>query len=234
MQRNGYLPDGEQVQIPDSEQDSIVVVNFPFSRLDSAISQIRLKGLLNDWPFVDKPDFSFIKKLRLNDRIDSIAYKIAVENTNWEKGHREAADWYLRNKDYQNFAAEFLVIISQYPFKLADYDYAASELIEVKEYKLAYKFLLKRFWETPDAFSAKWLGNINLSQGNIDDAVKFLTESLMYDKSDAQIYYNLAGAFIQKEEFGSALQSIEKCLSIKPDFPNAQNLKIQLARIIYQ
>lgn len=234
MQRNGYMPDGEQIQIPESEQDSIVVVNFSYSRLDSAISQIRLKGLLNDWPFVDRPDFSFIKKLRLNDRIDSIAYKIAVENTNWEKGHRKAADWYLRNKDYQDFTTEFLVIISQYPFKLADYDYAASELINVKEYELAYKLLLKRFRETPDAFSAKWLGNINLSQGNVDDAVKFLTESLMYDKSDAQIYYNLAGAYIQKEEFNNALQSIEKCLSIKPDFPNAQNLKIQLARIINQ
>ena len=63
--------------------------NFAFSRLDTVISNIRLIGLLNDWPFVDKPDLSFIKKLKLNDRIDSIAYKIAVENMNWEKGHRE-------------------------------------------------------------------------------------------------------------------------------------------------
>jgi tetratricopeptide (TPR) repeat protein len=232
MQRNGYLPDGEQVQIPDSEQDKTVLNNFAFSHLDSLISEIRLIGLLNDWPFVDKPDFSFIKKLRMNSRIDSIAYKIAVENMNWEKGHREAADWYLRNKDYRDFAAEFLVIISQYPFKLADYDYAASELINLKEYELAYKLLLKRFRETPDAFSAKWLGNINLSQGNVDDAVNFLTESLMYDKSDAQVYYNLAGAYIKKKEFNSALQSIEHCLSIKSDFPNAQGLKAQLATIL--
>ena len=122
-------PISNKLQISDSEQDSIVVENFAFSRLDSTISQIRLTGLLNDWPFVDNPDFSFIKNLRLNDGLDSIAYKIAVENMNWEKGHREAADWYLNKKDYQNFAKEYLVIVSQYPFKLSDYDYAASQLI---------------------------------------------------------------------------------------------------------
>ncbi|MDH3268616.1 MAG: SGNH/GDSL hydrolase family protein, partial [Ignavibacteria bacterium] len=134
MQINSYLPISEQEQIPDLEQDNVVVHNFAFSHLDSIVSEIRLTGLLNDWPFVEKPDFSFIKNLQLNDRIDSISYKIAVENMNWEKGHREAADWYLRNKDYRNFANEFLVIISQYPFKLVDYDYAASQLINVKEY----------------------------------------------------------------------------------------------------
>ena len=231
MQRFGYLPKGKQVQIPDSEQDKIVISNFAFSYLDSIVSDIRLTGLLNDWPFIEKPDFSFIKNLQLKNKIDSIAYKIAVENMNWEKGHRAAAEWYLVNKNYENFAKEFLVIVSQYPFKLADYDYATSQLISAKEYNLAYKFLLKRFKETPDAFSAKWLGNINLSDGNIDDAVKFLNQSIKFDKSDAQVYYNLAGAYIQKKEFGDALKSIEKCLSIKPDFPNAQQLKSQLNKL---
>jgi len=234
MLRNGYLPVSEQAQISVSEQDKIVVENFAFSRLDSMISQIRLTGLLNDWPFVDKRDFSFIKNLSLNGRIDSIAYRIAVENMNWEKGHREAAEWYLNKKDYQNFAKEFFVIVSQYPFKLADYDYAASQLISAKQYELAYSLLLKRFKETPDAFSAKWLGNINLTNGNVDEAIMYLNESLSFDKTDTQVYYNLAGAYVQNEEYEKALHSIEQCLSIKPDFPNAKSLKSQLIKIIAQ
>ena len=137
IERNGFLPADKRLQITDNQQDSIVTYNFAFSRLDTVISNIRLIGLLNDWPFVDKPDLSFIKKLKLNDRIDSIAYKIAVENMNWEKGHREAAEWYLSKRDYRNFAKEFQVIVLQYPFKLSDYDYAASQLINVKEYDLA-------------------------------------------------------------------------------------------------
>jgi tetratricopeptide (TPR) repeat protein len=234
MERSSFLPTDEQLQIPSSQQDSVVVHNFAFSSLDSNISNIRLIGLLNDWPFVDKPDFSFIKKLKLNDRIDSIAYKIAIENMNWEKGHREAADWYLSKRNYLNFAKEFRVIVSQYPFKLNDYDYAASQLINAKEYELAYSLLIKRFKETPDAFSAKWLGSINLKKGKVDEAIKYLSASTKYDNNDAQAFYNLAGAYIQKKEFNNAIQSIEKCLNIKPDFPNGQNIKAQLLKLLSQ
>ena len=234
IENNGFLPDDEQLQIPHGQQDSVVVNNFAFSRLDTIISNIRLIGLLNDWPFVDKPDFSFLKRLRLNNIIDSIAYKIAVENIDWENGHRDAAEYYLMKKKYWDFAKEFQVIVSQYPFKLNDYDYAASQLIKVKEYDLSYNFLRKRFKETPDAFSAKWLGNINLNRKEVDEAIKYLSASIEYDKNDAQTFYNLAGAYIQKEEFKSALQSIEKCLTIKPDFPNGQNLKAQLTEILVQ
>jgi len=234
MERNGFFPDDGRLQIPGGEQDSVVVHNFAFSRLDSVISNIRLIGLLNDWPFVESPDFSFIKKINLNDRIDSIAYKVAVENMNWEKGHREAAEYYLSKKDYLNFTKEFQVLVSQYPFKLSDYDYASSQLINVKEYDLAYNFLLKRFKEAPDAFSAKWIGNINLNRGKVDEAIKYLSASIEYDNNDAQTFYNLAGAYIQKEEFKNALQSIDRCLSINPDFSNANSLKVQLTKILSQ
>jgi len=234
MDRNGFFPDDGRLQIPGGEQDSVVVHNFAFSRLDSVISNIRLIGLLNDWPFVESLDFSFIKKINLNDRIDSIAYKVAVENMNWEKGHREAAEYYLSKKDYLNFTKEFQVLVSQYPFKLSDYDYASSQLINVKEYDLAYNFLLKRFKEAPDAFSAKWIGNINLNRGKVDEAIKYLSASIEYDNNDAQTFYNLAGAYIQKEEFKNALQSIDRCLSINPDFSNANSLKVQLTKILSQ
>jgi len=234
MESSNLLPGENRLPVKKNLQDSIVVSNFAFSRLDSAIAEIRLNGLLNDWPFVETRDFSFIKNLKLLGRIDSIAYKIAVENLNWEKGHREAAEYYLLKKDYLNFAKEFMVIVSQYPFKLNDYDYAASQLINVKEYDLAYNFLLKRFKETPEAFSAKWLGNISLSKGKADEAIKYLSASISYDSNDAQTFYNLTGAYIQKEDYKNALESIEKCLSINPEFSNAQKLKDQLVELLSQ
>lgn len=234
MEKYGFLTDGTQLQIPENKQDSIVISNFAFSSLDSAISGIRLKGLLNDWPFIEKSDFSFIKELELKDKIDSIAYEVAVENFNWEKAHREAATYYLFKKNYKSFAKEMLVIISQFPFKLTDYDFAASKLIEVKEFNLAYGFLSKRYKEFPDAFSTKWLGNINLNKGNFEVAIKYFQKSIRYNSSDAQVYYNLAGAFIQKEDYVSALEAIKNCININADFPNARNLRSQLTKKISQ
>lgn len=234
IRENNFLQKLERIHARDENLDSIVIANFAFSRLDSSIANIRLQGLLNDWPFVDNPDYSFIKNLYLIDRIDSIAFKVAVEELNWEKAHREAAQWYLNKKVYHNFAKESNVLVSQYPFKLNDYDYAASQLIAVKEYDLAYPFLQKRFKESPDAFSTKWLGNINLNRGNIDEAIKYFSISIQFDNKDAQTFFNLAGAYIQKKDYKNALREIENCLKINPDFPNAQNLKMQLTQILAQ
>jgi tetratricopeptide (TPR) repeat protein len=234
IQKNNLLLKAERIAISNEIQDSIVVADFAFSHLDSSIADIRLQGLLNDWPFIDDPNLSFIKNLYLKDRIDSIAYKVAVEDMNWEVAHRNAARWYLDKKDYHNFAKEFQVLVSQYPFKISDYDYAASQLINVKEFGLAYSFLLKRFKESPDAFSTKWLGNINLNNGNIDEAIKYLSLSIQYDNKDAQTFYNLAGAYIQNKDYKNALMEIENCLKINPDFPNAQNIKVQLTEILEQ
>jgi len=232
MKRLGYLPIQQSEKLDDTELDNLVISNFAFSRLDSIISEIRLVGLLNDWPFVDIPDFSFLNDLDLRDRIDSIAYGIAVENKNWEIGHKKAAEWYLARKDYLNFAKEMDVLISQYPFKLSLYDQASVELLNVKEYDLAYRFLLGRYTESPDAFTSKWIGNISLTEGKVNDAIKYLEHSIRMDDSDAQVLYNLTGAYIQKEEIKVALEFLEKCIKINPEFPNAKSLRIQLTEIL--
>ncbi|MFI5236404.1 MAG: GDSL-type esterase/lipase family protein [Ignavibacteriales bacterium] len=232
MLKSDILSETDHSQFSKLNEDSIVVSNFAFSKLDSSIARIRLKGLLSNWPFVKNPDFSFLKSIILKDKIDSLAYKVAVENMDWEKSHREAAAYYLSKKDYINFAKEFRVIVSQYPYRLTDYDFVSSQLINVKEYNFAYDFLLKRFKESPDEFSAKWLGNINLNNGNIDKAIKYLAESINYNSNDPQVFYNLTGAYIQKEDYKNALVSIEKCLELNSEFPNAVNLKTQLTNIM--
>ncbi|MCW9095103.1 MAG: tetratricopeptide repeat protein, partial [Ignavibacteriaceae bacterium] len=234
MEKFDFLPEGNRLQITDLDRDSIVIKNFAFSRLDSVISKIRLIGLMNDWPFVEKPDFSFLKGIELKDKIDSLAYKVAVENTNWEKAHSIAVSYYLSKKDYQNFAKEMHVVVSQYPFKLEDYDFAASQLINAKEYDLSLSFLKKRYKEAPDAFSTKWLGSINLNKGKADDAIKFFQESIQYNKSDAQVFYNLAGAYVKKNDYLNALTAIKNCMKINPDFPSAKNLETQLTKLLNQ
>jgi len=234
MKRLGYLPKEQPEKFQDAKLDSLVISNFPFSRLDSVVSEIRLTGLLNDWPFVKNPDFSFLNDLNLNDGIDSLAYKIAIENLNWEIGHKRAAEWYFAKEDYLTFAKEINVLTSQYPFKLSFHDQASVELLNVKEYDLAYPFLLNRYKDSPDAFTSKWLGNILLTKGETEEAIKYFKQSIMIDSSDAQVFYNLAGAYIQKEEYEVAFEFLEKCIKINPEFSNARSLKGQLTIILTQ
>jgi tetratricopeptide (TPR) repeat protein len=234
MKKTDLLPEGNPEKISDNQLDSLVLNNFAFTRLDSSIADIRLKGLLNDWPFVEKANFSFLKRLSLKSKIDSLAYKVSVENFNWERAHRDAAEYYLSKSDYINLAKEFNVLISQYPFKLSDYEFAASQLIKAKEYDLANNFLLKEYRESPNAFSTKWLGNIYLSKNSIRDAIKFFQESILHNKNDAQVFYNLAVAFTKNNDYSEAFSAIENCLRINPNFPSAKNLESQLTTILNQ
>ncbi len=228
----GFLPDENELQIAINTQDSLVINSFAFSRLDSEIAKIRIKGLLNDWPFVAKTDFSFINRIYQKDKIDSIAFSVAVKNQNWERSHRQAANWYLSKKNYKNFSLEMNVLISQYSYKFPDYNFTAAKLVEAGQYDLAYPFLLKRYKLNPDEFSVKWLGNINLFRKNIEEAIKYLEESLRLNNSDPQTYFNLCGAWIQKKEYSKALGYINKCLELDESFPKAQQLMMQLTNIL--
>jgi tetratricopeptide (TPR) repeat protein len=57
---------------------------------------------------------------------------------------------------------------------------------------------------------------------------------LRYDRNDAQTYFNITGAYAQKKEFNKALESINKCLQINPNFQRAEQIRQQLEAIISQ
>ncbi len=47
-------------------------------------------------------------------------------------------------------------------------------------------------------------------------------------------YFNITGAYAQKKEFYKALESINKCLEINPDFERAAQIRQQLEAIVSQ
>jgi tetratricopeptide (TPR) repeat protein len=123
-------------------------------------------------------------------------------------------------------------LIEEFPFLYKYYDIAAKELIKTENFSKAYYFLKRGYDNSPDAFNSKWLGIINLSQGFVDDAIKFLESSIKFNSKDAQIYFNITGAYAQKKDFSKALDAINKCISLNPDFPRAQNIRQQLLSIL--
>ena len=59
-------------------------------------------------------------------------------------------------------------------------------------------------------------------------AEKYLNESLDYDASDSQVWYNLAGIYVKRNNYEKALDLVNKALSLKPNYPEAVNLQRQL------
>lgn len=235
MQQSYYLPKSERADISDPDQDSIVTANFHFTSLDSTIADFRIKLLKNDWPFVDmdnkKPNSGV---LRLKTIIDTLAAEVLEDKISWEESHRKMAAYYLVNKDINSFLEEMDALISQYPVVVEYYDYVANILIQIKDYARAQKYLRSGYEIKPNAFKSKWLGTIDLYNNKLKSAEKYLNESLDFNNNDAQVWYNLAGIYVKRNNYEKALELINKALSLKPNYSEAVNLHSQLQNRILQ
>lgn len=76
--------------------------------------------------------------------------------------------------------------------------------------------------------SSKWIGIVALSKSRLDEAVKFLEESRQMAPNDTQVLYNLAGAYALKKQYDKAMRTIDECLRLDPQYPQAGSLKMQL------
>jgi len=229
MEQSNHLPNTQNVNLPDNVQNSITVADFHFTELDSTIGDFRIKLLKNDWPFVDKKEkLPASKLLQLKNIVDSLASDVLDNKILWEEAHRKLANYYLENKNLNLFLKEMDAVISQYPVIVEYYDFVANVLIQLKEYGIAYKYLKAGYDIKPNAFKTKWLGTIALYNNELESAEKYLNESLKYDSNDAQIWYNLAGVYVKRNDYNKAIELVNKALALKPNYPEAVNLQRQL------
>ena len=231
MEQSNYLPNTEKSNLSDKTQDSITVANFNFTELDSTIGEFRIKLLKNDWPFVNKNEkLPSSKLLQLNYTQDSLAADVLDNNILWEEAHRKMAVHYLSMNNVNAFLKEMDAVISQYPVVVEYYDYVANVLIQINDYNMAYKYLKMGYDIKPGAFTSKWLGTIDLFNNQIDSAERYLNESRTYDANDAQIWYNLAGVYVKRNDYKKALELVNKALALKQNYPEAVKLQSQLRR----
>ncbi len=233
MEKENDLPKTKSLSMTNEQQDSLTQANFKFSILDSVIADYRIKLLKNDWPYITKDQQKPLSEvIKPADYIDSLAYELMNYNTGWETVHRKAAEYYVRIKDYKNFLKTMDVLISQYPFIIEYYDYTANQLLDAKIYDKAYYYLIKRYDIEPNDFSSKWLGIINLNNGKVNDAKRFLLQSLKFNNKDAQTWYNLAGCYIMQDDYKSALDAVNNSLRITPQYKEAKALQYQLMQVV--
>lgn len=233
MEKYSLLPRSGRKISDKNAIDSLVNKNTFITRLDSIIAHYRILVLKNDWPYSDPKSVSYMLKLfNQQNLIDSLAVRVIDNKYTWERAHREAAEYYVSKKDYDEFIREMTVLINQYPFVKEYYTFVSEQLLEAKLYDEVYWFLVRGQKRFPGAFFTKWLGIIDLSKDKTDSAIKYLNESLSYNSNDTQVLFNLTGAYAKMKMFTEALNTINQCLSINPNYPGAQNLKIQLIAIL--
>ncbi len=230
-----FLPKSSAA-IPFEKQDSATLASFLFSKIDSTMAEYRIKILKNDWPYIapmNKIPFNQLLKPKTFE--DSLAFKFMNDEITWTEAHQKAAEKYLKQKNLDGFLQHMEILLYQYPVIVEFYkllDEVAFKFMKADEFEKAYKILLKRYQIEPNAFSAKWLGSINLNNGKVQPAIKYLEESAKYDPDDLQTLYNLAGAYALNKEYKQSYDVISKVLSKDQNYPGAQNLMQQLNGVL--
>ncbi len=221
MEKQGYLPNTENAKIPFSEQDSATRANFMFTNLDSIMGNDDITILKDNWPYkkenkvmseFQQKDFDNL--LNPKDFIDSLAMFQIENKVSWVNAHFIGATYYLRKDNIKEYLKYMNVLIYQYP-ALKDLDGAIRYFYEKNKLDLA-DYTPKR-----DGIMALYIGNFN-------NAIKYLTEAYQSDPKDQSVLYNLSLAYFKKADFKSALAMINKCLTLKSDYTEANNLKREI------
>jgi tetratricopeptide (TPR) repeat protein len=235
MKSTNHLPISSPKNFRERELDSLSVSQCKFSRLDSLIAVYRILMLKHDWPFVDRSGKTTLDALVTpGDYIDSLAFNVCAGSIPWESAHRKAADWYIGHNNFSEFRNLVDILIDRFPVITGYYAFIINELLVMKRYDDAYSYLMQYHQIRPDAFSTKWLGIIELSREHTKDALRYLEASAKLKADDAQLLFNLAGAYIGGGDYAKALETIDRCLRADPRFPGAVELRSQLTTALSQ
>jgi len=180
-----------------------------------------VKILKTDWPYVKQraalSEFQsqdFLNLLRPKDFIDSLAMLKIEQKVSWGDAHVIAATYHLRKDEVKEYLQYMNVLIYQYP-NLRDLDFTLNYYYEKQKIDLA-------------DYTPKRNGLMALYIGNFDNAIRHLTEAYNLNSRDPFVLYNLSLAYSKKKDFKTALTKINECLSAKPNYPEAYNLKRQI------
>jgi tetratricopeptide (TPR) repeat protein len=142
------------------------------------------------------------------------------------------ADHYKRKNQFNLHVHELLALLEEFPTHKYLINSEIAKLINSRNYSSVGKLLKESYKLEPDEFNTKWLGIMSMANNELDAAIKYLTENIKFNRVDPQIYFNLAGAHFQKENFSEAYKYIIECLKINPNYKNADKLKQQLEYIL--
>lgn len=216
-----------------SDLDSLVKVNYNFTKYDSTIADIRVKTLKNDWPFIDtKNKIENSRLIKINSYETQIAKAVLDGNLSRLDARLKLSSNYFRQNQFELYVKELLALIDEFPTEHKRLNDLISDLIINEKYQYTGKLLNASYLIEPDAFNTKWLGIMNISNNNNDDALQYLLKSYKFNSLDPQVLFNLAGVYYNKKNYNLSYKYVLECIKISSNYKNANILKTQLSKLL--
>jgi tetratricopeptide (TPR) repeat protein len=223
------LPAGA-LSIPLDSLHRLTLASLPYSPLDEQVASIRLAILKNSYPFVPKgqPNL-FLRNFKPTSFLESLALNVLQEKVMYDVAHLQAAERSMAQGDTVASRQELESLTAKFPLNEPVWSNAARVLVKQQRYDLALRYFLRAAALKPTAYSTKWIGQILLTQNNAKDAARYLEQSISLGSAkDAQVYYNLAGAYYNLNQPDKTMNALKTCLELAPTYPNAKRFYEQL------
>ena len=232
MEQVNFLPKGIKNKINTATADSILIANFPFTRLDSTIATMQLIQLTGQYPFVPKgtPNYKMLE-FKIKDFVDSVSVDVINKDIRWESAHAKLSNYYFDKGEYEKCISEMEAVIAERPYFDIPYKDLITKMVEGNKLDQAMKFLIKLHQIKPDYFSYKWLGQVYLKMNNSVNALKYLKEAVNFKDADYQTWYNLGGAYFLNKQNEEAIKALQKSINLNPQNKLAINFYNQLSAL---
>lgn len=203
--------------------------------LDLAYGDVSMRALTTRWPF---DNYHVIPAVigSADPELMGIVNAVYERSVSWDDGCLRSASAFRRKHREGDALTTYRAMIEEFPFNYYVLYLEGNLLKEMGRLPQAAADLAQSIrLDSTYAFSRIEAGLIQVNLGEFDSAIRNLTRALelLGSRADAgparaTIYYGLAGAYANREQYDRALQCINESLKISPTFESALALRSRL------
>ena len=202
---------------------------WPITEFDRTVGRLRVLHLTDHWPFhpPDKPGHAF-ENFQPGDKVEEIAYRTEKNEMSFIQGHLAAAAYYASQGQERAAQREYQAMAASAPSDYKTLLIIAGELIKSKQFDQAMTYLTASLRLKDTAYANKWLGQLELYFQKPQQALSFLEKAAAWQSDDAQVLYNLSGAYLMTGQLDKAREAMTRLEKTKADFPGIEQLKEEI------
>ena len=203
--------------------------DWGISGLDSAYSDLSIQFLKGGWPFHPKTySNTVLQNFRPQSLDEQMAFRIMTKKEkSLETGHVKLAQYYEKNKNFNKAFEIYKTLCYTIPYESEFFEKSIRIAINLKKYDEAFSLLQFAEEFRPTPFVNKWMGQLNLMDQNIGEAVPYLERAYLALPNDEQLIYNLGKSYILQMKFDKTDNLIKQLDNLPKGKMFSQKLKYE-------